>query len=206
MFRLLTFAVVGLSLFQISCKKEIEQTKYKIPGLITAPPMGWNSFDSYGVYLHEEVALANIEEMAKTYLPYGYEYFIVDNGWYGEYKLIPGTKYADEKHASDVRLNEYGLVQPSITYFPSGLKPLIERAHSLGLKFGLHLMRGIPRKAVQLNLPIKGTKYRAKDIADTSSICKWCHYNYGVDMDKPGAQEYYNSLINQLADLLKQMI
>lgn len=199
-FRLLIIAVAGLLLFQVSCKKEIMQTKYEIPAPITAPPMGWNSFDSYGVYLHEEAARANIEEMAKTYLPYGYEYFVIDGGWYGEFNLIPGTKYADEKHASDVRLNEYGLPLPSNTYFPSGLKPLIEKAHSLGLKFGLHLMRGIPRKAVQLNLPIKGTKYYAQDIADTLSTCSWCHYNYGVDMSKPGSQEYYNSLINLMAE------
>ena len=199
-FRLLTFAVIGVSLIHMSCEKEITQSKPEIPNLVTTPPMGWNSFDCYGGYFYEEAAKANIEEMAKTYLPYGYEYFVIDIGWYGEYKLIPGTKYADEKHASDVRLNEYGLVQPSITYFPNGLKPLIERAHSLGLKFGLHLMRGIPRKAVRLNLPIKGTKYNARDIADTLSICSWCPYNYGVDMSKPGAQEYYNSLINQLAD------
>ncbi len=167
--------------------------------LAQKPPLGWNSFDSYGVYLHEKAALANIEEMAKKLKPSGYEYFVVDNGWFGEYKLVPGTMYAAEKHASDIRLNEYGLFQPSKTYFPNGLKPLVDRAHDLGLKFGVHLMRGIPRKAVEKNLPIQGVKYTARDIANTNSICKWCHYNYGVDMSKPGAQTFYNSLINQLA-------
>jgi hypothetical protein len=60
-------------------------------------------------------------------------------------------------------------------------------------------MRGIPRAAVEANVPIKGTKYFAQDIADTTSICNWNRQNYGVDMTKPGAQAFYNSLINQMA-------
>ena len=168
--------------------------------LAAKPPMGWNSFDSYGVYLHEKAALANLEAMAKKLKPFGYEYFVIDNGWFGEYKLQGGSLYPAEKHASDVRLNEFGIVQPSRCYFPNGLAPIVRRARKLGIKVGVHLMRGIPRKAVELNLPIKGTKYRAKDIADTSSTCKWCDYNYGVDMSKSGSQEFYNSLVAQLAD------
>ena len=167
--------------------------------LALTPPIGWNSFDSYGVYLHEEAAMANLEAMADKLKQYGYEYFVIDNGWFGEYRLKPGTIYAAEKHASDVNINNYGLLQPSKTYFPNGLKQIAARAHELGLKFGVHLMRGIPRKAVELNTQVKGTQYHARDIADTTSICSWCHYNYGVDMSKPGAQEFYNSLVAQLA-------
>lgn len=166
---------------------------------LSAPPMGWNSFDSYGVYLHEKAAFDNLYVMAKQYKSLGYEYFTIDNGWFGEYRLKPGTLFATEKHASEVHINEYGLLQPSATYFPHGFEKLISECHRLGLKFGVHLMRGIPRKAVLLNTPVKGTRYRARDIADTVNVCRWCHYNYGVDMSKPGAQEFYNSLIDQLA-------
>lgn len=172
------------------------------------PPLGWNSFDSYGVYLHEKAALANVEAMATSLAPYGYEYFVIDNGWFGEYKLKPGTLYPLEKHASDVRINEFGHVLPSKTYFPGGLKPITDRCHQLGLKFGIHMMRGIPRKAYELNLPVKGTPYRARDIADTAPAnnCTWCTYNYGVDMTKPGAQAWYDGLIQHLADLGVDMI
>jgi len=165
------------------------------------PPMGWNSFNSYGVYLHEKAAFANLEAMAEKLKPSGYEYFVIDNGWFGEYTLQPGTIYPAEKHAHDVNINQYGLFQPSKCYFPNGLKPIIDRCHELGLKFGVHLMRGVPRKAVELNLPIKGTTARAGDIADKDPDrnCKWCTYCYGVDMSKPGAQAFYDSLINQLA-------
>lgn len=171
--------------------------------LASTPPMGWNSFDSYGVYLHQKAALANLEAMAKKLKPYGYEYFVVDNGWFGEYQLQPGTIYAAEKHAHDIRINQYGHFLPSKTYFPNGFDIIIKRCHELGLKFGVHLMRGIPRKACELNLPIQGTRYRASEIANTDPAvnCKWCKYNYGVDMSKPGAQEWYDGLIQHIADM-----
>jgi alpha-galactosidase len=178
------------------------------PALAPAPPLGWNSFDSYGVYLHEAAARENLEAMAELLEPYGYEYFVIDNGWFGEYELKPGTLYPVEKHAHDVRLNAYGHVLPSKVYFPNGLKPLIERCHELGLKFGVHMMRGIPRKAYELDLPIKGTTYTARDVARTEPEyqCKWCTYNYGVDMSRPGAQAWYDGLIQHLADMGVDMI
>lgn len=76
--------------------------------LAVKPPLGWNSFDSYGVYLHEKAAFDNLEVLADKYLPFGYEYFVIDNGWFGEYKLRPGTIYSIERHASDVNINEFG--------------------------------------------------------------------------------------------------
>ncbi len=178
------------------------------PILAATPPMGWNSFDSYGVYLHEKAAMANVEAMAARFKPHGYTYFVIDNGWFAEYKMRPGTMISAEKHARDIRLNEFGQFVPSKCYFPNGLKPIADRCHALGLKFGVHLMRGIPRKAYTLNLPIKGTKYRAQDIANTDKKenCIWCDYNYAVDMTKPGAQEWYDGLIQHIADMGVDMI
>ena len=176
--------------------------------LAQTPPMGWNSFDSYGVYLHEQAALANLEAMAEKLLPYGYDYFVIDNGWFGEYTLQEGTIFPAEKHAHDIRIDEYGYFLPSEVYFPNGLKPIAERCHELGLKFGVHLMRGIPRKAYEMDLPIKGTRYTARDIANTNpeENCNWCHYCYAVDMSKPGAQQWYDGLIEHIASMGVDMI
>ncbi len=162
--------------------------------------MGWNSFDSYAVYLYDEAAHANLEAMAKMLKPHGYEYFVVDGGWYGEYDLYPGTTYTTTRTAKFLHIDEFGLVQPSQTYFPNGFRQLIDRCHELGLKFGVHMMRGIPKEAAERNTLIKGTQYRARDIIDTVNVCKWMPQNWGVDMSKPGAQEYYNSLIDQFAE------
>ncbi len=192
----------------LSCgKKEVKKTeasnlqnKDTIHMVAETPPMGWNSFDSYGVYLYEEAALKNVEAFAEKLKPHGYEYFVIDAGWFGEFELKGNTIYPKEKHAKKLNFNEYGLLQPSETYFPNGLKPIIDRCHELGIKFGIHLMRGIPRSVVDQDLPIKGTDFKASEIADKNSICVWNDQNYGVDMSKPGAQEFYNSLINQIAD------
>ena len=171
--------------------------------MITKPLLGWNSFDSFGGYLHEAAAFAQLEAFARDFAPHGYEYFVVDIGWYGEYDLKPGTLYprAESKHAMDAHLDAFGLPLPSRCYFPNGFDALIARTHALGLKFGVHLMRGIFRKAVELKLPVKGAPgVTAADIADRTSICEWCHYNYGIDMSQPGAQAYHDALVQQLAD------
>ena len=171
------------------------------------PLLGWNSFDCYGCAATMRDLLPNLEALAARLQPSGYEYFVVDNGWFAEYDIAPGERYPRETHASRVHLDPYGRYLPSAHSFPDGLRPLIDRTHALGLKFGLHLMRGIPRRAVAENLPIYGTPYRARDIADTSSICRWCPYNYGIDMAKPGAQAFYDALVGMLAgwgvDLIK---
>lgn len=177
-----------------------EKSNFRISDLAKKPPLGWNSFSSYGVYLHHEAAMKNLKAMAEKLKPSGYEYFVIDGGWYGEFELVPGTLYPREKHAEKVKMNENGIYQPSDVYFPQGFKPIVDYAHELGLKIGIHLMRGISRKAVEMNLPIKNCSYSAADIADTTSICLWNHHNYGVDMNKPGAQEYYDSVFQQVAD------
>ncbi|MEZ5277924.1 MAG: glycoside hydrolase family 27 protein [Opitutaceae bacterium] len=168
---------------------------------LPTPPLGWNSFDSFGGYLHEKAAFEQLEAFASRLAPAGYEYFVVDIGWYGEYELKAGTLYPSpkSKHAMDAHLDAFGRPLPSTCYFPNGFEPLIRRTHELGLKFGLHIMRGVPRKAVARSLPVLGTEVTAADIADTSSTCPWCHYNYGIDMTRPGAQAYYDSLVALLA-------
>jgi len=172
--------------------------------LAQTPPMGWNSFNGYSCHIYEEVALKELDVFIETYAPKGYTYFVIDNGWFAEHQRIEaeGYRLPLQQHADpkEVRIDEYGIVQPSMEGFPNGFKPLVEKLHKNALKFGVHLMRGIPQKAVTQNTRIKGTKYRARDIANTEDSCGWCSYMHGVDMSKPGAQEYYNSVIKQFAD------
>ena len=167
------------------------------------PPLGWNSFDSYGCNIYEERALAEADAFIEKFAPHGYEYFVIDNGWFSSPESVwqDGLLLAVTQHADpqDVRVNEYGIVQPSPLFFPDGFGELIDKLHARGLKFGLHLMRGIPRVAVERDLPIQGTPYTARDIFTTEGDCGWCEYNHGVDMTKPGAQAFYNSVVNELA-------
>ena len=56
--------------------------------------------------------------------------------------------------------------------------------HTKGLKFGIHIMRGIPRRAVAANLPVEGGVAPAAEIADPKSACRWNTDMYGLDMAK----------------------
>ncbi len=164
------------------------------------PPMGWNSWDSYGCTVNEAQTLANADYLAARLAEFGWNYVIVDIRWY-ESKVY-GFQL---DRPTEVVMDEWGRFTPHAGKFPSasggkGFRPLADRIHRSGLKFGLHLMRGIPRKAVELDTPILGTNFRARDVADTASTCSWNPDMYGVDMTKPGAQAYYDSVFKQFAD------
>lgn len=168
--------------------------------LTLRPPRGWNSYNCYGCSANQRVVASNIQAFADRLQPAGYEYFVIDNGWFGEYLIEPGEEFTREKHASDVRLDEHGRLLPSQVSFPAGLQKQIDRTHELGIKFGVHLMRGVPRKAVAMKLPVDGADgITCADIADTSDTCGWCDYMYGVDINRPGAQAYYDSVFRLLA-------
>ncbi|VGO14880.1 Alpha-galactosidase A [Pontiella desulfatans] len=171
--------------------------------VVQTPPLGYNSFDSYNCCLYEEVAMKEIDAFIEKFSPHGYEYFVIDNGWFSSPEstnfngyLVPIENKARAEH---VTVNEFGIVQPSELYFSNGFKPLVDKLQANGLKFGVHLMRGIPKVAVERDLPIKGTDYTARDIYTTKEDCVWCDYMHGVDMTRPGAQEFYNSVFDQFA-------
>ncbi|WP_312494516.1 glycoside hydrolase family 27 protein [Anaerosporobacter sp.] len=167
------------------------------------PPMGWNSYDYYDTSVTEEDIKRNADYMAKYLKPYGFEYVVVDIQWYAynvgtkrdQYQYIPFEKVA---------MDEYSRLLPCPDRFPSasngnGFKPLADYIHSLGLKFGIHIMRGIPRIAAHMHTPIKGSTITANEIADPSSICSWNPDMYGVFPNKSGSKEYYNSIFELYA-------
>lgn len=162
-------------------------------------PMGWNSWDCYGAAVTEDIVRSNAEFMAKNLKQYGWEYIVVDIEW-SEPKAV-NNEYIP---FTDLEIDEYSRLIPATNRFPSakdgaGFKPLADYIHSLGLKFGIHIMRGIPREAVHNNLKIKGTSYTARDVAKTNSICAWNTGMYGVDPSKAGAKAYYDSIFELYA-------
>ncbi|MCM1105079.1 MAG: glycoside hydrolase family 27 protein [Clostridium sp.] len=162
-------------------------------------PMGWNSWDCYGAAVTEDIVRKNAEYMAKHLKQYGWEYVVVDIQWYE-----PNAATNEYHPFADVVMDEYSRVLPAENRFPSaakgkGFAPLAEYVHSLGLKFGIHIMRGIPRLAVHKNLKIKGSDKTAREIAKTASICAWNTDMYGVDPAKEGAKAYYDSIFELYA-------
>ena len=167
------------------------------------PPMGWNSYDYYDTTVNEEQVKANALYMAEHLKEFGWEYIVIDIEWYGydtgsqreRYQYIPFWK---------LEMDEYSRLLPCVQKFPSakdgkGFQPLAEFIHNLGLKFGIHIMRGIPRNAAHAHMKILGTDRTANEIADPANICLWNPDMYGIRPDAEGAQEYYDSLFELYA-------
>lgn len=164
--------------------------------------MGWNSYDYYDTTVNEEQLRANADYMAVNLREYGWEYVVVDIQWYAN---DAGTMRDRFQYIpfGDQEMDGYGRLQPSPDRFPSsaggkGFGPLADYVHGLRLKFGIHIMRGIPRRAAQEHAPVMGTDITADMVADPSSVCGWNPDMYGVRATKEG-QAYYDSLIEMYA-------
>jgi len=162
-------------------------------------PMGWNSWDCYGAGVWESNVVANADYMAEKLKSHGWNIMTIDIQWYEP--LAHTTGY---RRGAKLEMDANGRLLPATNRFPmtaaaQSFKPIADYLHGKGLKFGLHLLRGIPRQAVANKLPVLGTSYTAADIANTNSLCAWNTDMYGVDMTKPGAQEYYDSVFALMA-------
>ncbi len=168
--------------------------------------MGWNSWDSYGATINENDFKANADWMAQHLKAYGWQYMVIDAEWFETNPVAIGNS-----KAAQFVLDRNGRYTPAVNRFPSaesgaGFKALADYVHGLGLKFGIHILRGIPKQAVQQNLPIAGSSFHASDAADTSDTCPWNPDNFGV-RDSPAGQAYYDSIARLYAgwgvDLVK---
>lgn len=163
------------------------------------PPMGWNSWDCYGASVTEDILLANAQYMHDHLSQYGWEYVVCDIQWYE-----PSAGSTEYHPFMPLQMDEYSRLIPAANRFPSsangqGFRPIAEKIHDLGLKFGIHIMRGIPRQAVHQNTSIKGSPAGARDLAQPFSLCKWNTDMYGIDPDAEDAQRYYDSLFELYA-------
>jgi hypothetical protein len=170
------------------------------------PPMGWNSYDCYCYTVNEAQVKANTDYMADSLKKFGWQYIVIDYVWSAP--IVPGIKWSPSQDANfqnpHLNMDQYGRQLPDTTRFPSakggnGFKPIADYVHGKGLKFGIHIMRGILRQAWAANCPILGSTAKAKDVANTSSTCSWLNHMYGLDMTKAGAQAYLNSILNLYA-------
>jgi hypothetical protein len=191
--------------FLCGCKtKDTSDTgpQYKMPfhAWAPTPPMGWNSWDCYGPTVTEAEVKANADYMAKNLKKSGWEYIVVDIRWFVENDHAGGYNQKDPVYVMD----EFGRFTPALNRFPSaaggkGFKPLADYIHSLGLKFAIHVMRGIPVIAVAKNTPVDGSNVKAQDIYSPEDQCPWLKDMYTIVAEKEGAQEYYNSIFQLYA-------
>ncbi|MDR3459727.1 MAG: glycoside hydrolase family 27 protein [Verrucomicrobiae bacterium] len=167
--------------------------------LAQTPPMGWNSYDTFGDSVTEDETLANAEWMRANLLPVGWDTVVVDFRWYdpmptGDDRLLNKTRVGAALAADDV-----SRLLPAPNRFPSaakgsGFKALADKLHAMGLKFGIHVMRGIPRQAVLANTKILGGQFSAADAGDQNDKCIWCPDMFGV-RDNAAGQAWYDSCV-----------
>lgn len=200
------FLIVGMTILtavplfaQQQKARAAEQRKEQI--LAATPPMGWNSWDSFGLTINEQQFRDNVQVLAKKLKPFGYNYAVIDEGWF-----FPNPE--DRPHPERLRyeIDANGRYIPVPARFPSaitkdrntGFTALGEWVHAQGLKFGIHIVRGIPRESVERNLPIEASKFSVADAADKTDACPWDPTNWGVK-DNAAGQAWYDSLIKQYA-------
>jgi len=187
LFCALCFAIFGLAAQLAPAQKIVAPT----------PPLGWNSWDAYGLTIDEADYRANTTVLAGM-RQFGWQYSVIDEGWYMQDPFAKSLE--DRKYVWDAN----GILIPAASRFPSsadgaGFKPLADWVHAQGLKFGIHIVRGIPRQVVKENLPIAGSSFHATDAADTTSPCPWDDGNWGV-ADNAAGQSYYDSMLKLYAD------
>ena len=179
------------------------------PPIAAVPPMGWNSYDAFGDSVTEAEFLANAQIVHEKLQSHGWKYVVVDFRWYdpGADSGLLVTRLG-AKLASD----RFGRLLPAPNRFPSasgnaGFRALADAVHAMGLKFGIHVMRGIPRQAVALNAPIADSGFHAGDAAATGDTCHWCPDMYGVKGATEAGQAWYDSILRLYAswgvDLVK---
>jgi len=204
-----TLARAGEYPVTVSAKNAAGQATTKIrivcgDTLALTPPMGWNSYDAFGDSVRESEVLSNAMWLKQNLQPFGWDTVVVDFRWYDS--LADGIRHQDPE---GVTIDEFGRCIPPTNRFPSaatglGFKTLADQIHAMGLKFGIHIMRGIPRKAVELNLPIAGSAFTARQAVlpegDPNRTCAWNRDMFGVDATTPAGQAWYTSIARQYAD------
>jgi hypothetical protein len=164
--------------------------------MVQTPPMGWNTWDSWGLTVDEQQFRDSVTWFHNNLQRFSWQYVVIDEGWFLQHPELPAGR-------QDPTLSDDGRTMPAVDRFPSaeggkGFRPLADWVHSLGLKFGIHIVRGIPREAVKQNLRIAGSHFTAADAANTSDTCEWNSDNYGLNNTK-AAQAYYDSLADLYA-------
>ncbi|KAM7464678.1 hypothetical protein LguiA_032799 [Lonicera macranthoides] len=176
------------------------------------PPRGWNSYDSFCWTISEEEFLQNAELVGQRLRAHGYEYVVVDYLWYR--RKVEGA-YVDSL-GFDV-IDEWGRLVPDPGRWPSskggkGFTEVAKRVHAMGLKFGIHIMRGISTQAVNANTPIldittgkayeeSGRQWHAKDIGRKERSCAWMQNGFmSVNTKLGAARAFLRSLHQQYAD------
>jgi hypothetical protein len=143
--------------------------------------MGWSSWSFLRSKPTEAKIEAQVDALFAANLPsLGYRYINIDSGWSDGY-------------------DEHGIPKPNLTNFPHGMAGLSSYLHSRGLRFGLYLGPGINHELYDANPLIAGTMVHIRDIVDSDQPGSTLKGVRKIDVSKPAARAYINSVVQQFA-------
>ncbi len=165
------------------------------------PVMGYNTFDSYGWSVTEKEFKDDVVFIDKELKQFGYKYMCLDFMWSTPGRDSRDNPDQDENFSPWRYMDRYGRLIPAPDRFKesikgNSLKYLADFIHDRGMKFGIHVMCGVPRQAVAAKSVIKGTDITCDKIVDLNApFCTWNNEMYPIDFSKVGSEEYVESLI-----------
>lgn len=200
-------ALIGLALSSCSLLAQEDMATFRT--WAQTPPMGWNSWDCYYSSVTEKEVMQNARYMVDNNLvQHGWEYVVVDIRWYCNHPSLGAGNY-NQKGTQDYVLDEFGRYLPSPSRFPSamvngrneGFKAMADKLHEMGLKFGIHIMRGVPKSVVGSAYKLKGSENTpwTSVYQNTTPPCTWLKDNLLVRNNEYG-QLYYNSIMDLYAE------
>ncbi len=112
----------SLAVFLACCA--LISSAQKFPGLAPTPPMGWNSWNYYSIFINEAKVIKMADAMASNGMKdAGYQYIVIDDCW-------------------QIARDKDGYIIADAKKFPHGIKWLADYVHSKGLKFGIYSCGG----------------------------------------------------------------
>ena len=99
--------IAGAAAFAVAAQAQAQQAT-----LAPTPPMGWNSWDSYGLTIDESQYRANVDVLAKRLKAAGYQYAVVDEGWY-----LANPQDASQPEKLHYRIDANGRYEPALNRF-----------------------------------------------------------------------------------------
>jgi alpha-galactosidase len=153
------------------------------------PPMGWSSWS----YLRRHPTAASVEAQALALKTSG----LAAVG----YRSVNLDDYWMACNSTGPEVDSYGRWIPYTAAFPAGIAAVARRVHADGLRFGLYVTPGIPENAVLMDTSIKGTAYRADQIArpGVAEANYNCAHMDAINYSAPGAQRYIDSWADEFA-------
>ncbi|MEV0895256.1 ricin-type beta-trefoil lectin domain protein [Actinoplanes sp. NPDC049802] len=131
-------------------------------GVARTPPMGWNTWNTFGCNINETLIKQTADAMVSNGLrDLGYQYVVVDDCWF------------------DPNRDSAGNLQPNLSRFPGGMKALGDYLHARGLKFGIYGVPGTRTCAQGVGTYPGSTGSKGHEVQDANRYASW-----GVDFLK----------------------